>query len=199
MQVCPVGIDIREGLQYQCIACAMCVDACDSIMDKLAYPRGLIRYTTENSLNGIPTHFFRPRTLGYGAVVVFMVSFFIWRLLSIEPIEIGVLHDREHMSSVTAAGQIENRYTLKIANKTADSQQYKITVLPENFQVVGQTTPYVLAGEVTSIRLRILKNVRDDTGEQAEKPNGKISDIEFVVTDENGKVFSHFNRFIELL
>src|SRR5690554_2582007 len=76
VQVCPVGIDIRDGLQYQCIACALCIDACDSIMEKLELPKGLIRYTTENELEGGKTHIMRPRLLGYAVVMLAMLTAF---------------------------------------------------------------------------------------------------------------------------
>lgn len=189
VQVCPVGIDIRDGLQYQCIACALCIDACDSIMARLEYPPGLIRYTTENSLKGLKTHFLRPRTLGYGAAVLLMVLFFAWRLLSIEPVEIAVLHDRDHMSSLTSEGAIENRYTVKIANKTASSQRYQIRVLPEQFRLIGQSSPYVLAGEVVSVRVHVVTN----------DLKNKVTNVQFHVHDEEGNVYRHENRFIGLL
>ncbi|HET8710595.1 MAG TPA: cytochrome c oxidase accessory protein CcoG, partial [Spongiibacteraceae bacterium] len=80
VQVCPTGIDIRDGLQYQCISCALCIDGCNSVMDKMGYPRGLIRYTTENLLEGKKYHWLRPRLLGYGIGVVVMFSLFIYTL-----------------------------------------------------------------------------------------------------------------------
>ena len=69
VQVCPTGIDIRKGLQYECIACAACIDACDEVMDKVGYPRGLIRYDTQHGLEGKPKHVLRPRTIVYATLI----------------------------------------------------------------------------------------------------------------------------------
>ncbi len=74
VQVCPTGIDIRDGLQMECIGCAACIDACDSIMDKMGYARGLISYTSEHELQGGKTHLLRPRLIGYTAVLLVMIG-----------------------------------------------------------------------------------------------------------------------------
>src|SRR5690606_7088165 len=76
VQVCPTGIDIRKGLQYECIACAACIDACDAVMDKMGYPRGLIRYTTQNALEHKPTRILRPRIILYGALLIALITAF---------------------------------------------------------------------------------------------------------------------------
>ena len=79
VQVCPTGIDIRKGLQYECIACAACIDACDDVMDKVGYPRGLIRYDTQHGLEGKPTHVLRPRIIVYGTLLALLIAGFAWR------------------------------------------------------------------------------------------------------------------------
>ena len=76
MQVCPTGIDIRKGLQYECIACAACIDACDEVMDKVGYPRGLIRYATQHALEGKPTRVLRPRVIVYGTLLALLIAGF---------------------------------------------------------------------------------------------------------------------------
>jgi len=87
VQVCPTGIDIRNGLQYECIGCAACIDGCDQIMDKMGYPRGLIRYTTENVVkgkypdSGIIKHILRPRTIIYTALLTVIAAAFVTALL----------------------------------------------------------------------------------------------------------------------
>ena len=73
VQVCPTGIDIRNGLQYECIACGACVDACNEVMDKIGYPRGLVRFTTHNALEGKPSRILRPRVLVYGFLLLALV------------------------------------------------------------------------------------------------------------------------------
>jgi len=93
VQVCPTGIDIRKGLQYECIACAACVDACDSIMDKMQYPRGLIRYTTEHALNHQPTRILRPRVLMYAGLLGALITAFGIALALREPVALDVIRD----------------------------------------------------------------------------------------------------------
>ncbi|MBS1213359.1 MAG: iron-sulfur cluster-binding protein, partial [Proteobacteria bacterium] len=85
VQVCPVGIDIRNGLQYQCISCALCIDACDAIMDSQKWPRGLIRYTSENALDGRKTRLLKPKTIGYGVVLTAAAAILIWSVLTSAP------------------------------------------------------------------------------------------------------------------
>jgi len=117
VQVCPTGIDIRNGLQIDCIACASCIDACDAVMDKMRYPRGLIRYTTENMLAGRPRRIVRPRTVIYAMILAALLGAFTWGVGSRKPLIVDVLHDRNALYRETAAG-IENGYTLKLVNKT---------------------------------------------------------------------------------
>ena len=124
MQVCPTGIDIRDGLQYECIACAACIDACDSIMDKMNYPRGLVRYTTEHALQGEETHILRPRMFVYAALLT------SWLAVS------SRRWSRARRSSSTSfaiamrciancRAMIENIYTLKIINQRNDDAQLR--------------------------------------------------------------------------
>ncbi len=94
MQVCPTGIDIRAGLQYECIACAACIDACDSVMDKMEYPRGLIRYTTENALDHRPSRVLRPRVLMYAGLLSVLIAVFCVSLALRKPVALNVIRDR---------------------------------------------------------------------------------------------------------
>jgi len=117
VQVCPTGIDIRYGLQVGCIACAACIDACDAIMDKMEYPRGLIRYTTENALAGKPGRVLRPRTLIYASVLVLLFGGFVWSVTHRTMLLAEVIRDRNALWRQGPAGSIENSYTLKLVNK----------------------------------------------------------------------------------
>lgn len=128
VQVCPTGIDIRDGLQYECIGCALCIDACDSVMDKMDYPRGLIRYTTENELEGRPSKLLRPRTFGYGAALLLMVVAIAFTLITRVPLSLDVLKDRGSMFNYNNNGRIENSYTLKINNMSEVPQEFRISV-----------------------------------------------------------------------
>ncbi len=119
VQVCPTGIDIRNGLQVGCIACAACIDACDAVMDKMQYPRGLIRYTTENALEGNPSRIFRARTMIYAAVLFVLAGAFIWSIDHRSMLLADMLRDRNALWRIGPAGSIENSYTLKLVNKSA--------------------------------------------------------------------------------
>ncbi len=132
VQVCPTGIDIRNGLQYMCIGCAACIDACDQVMDKIGYPKGLIRYSTQNAIDGvysdkeIPKHVFRPRTLFYIAVVAVITAAFVYTLAMRIPMRADVLRDRLTLSREAANGQIENLYQLRIINMDGKPHRYSI-------------------------------------------------------------------------
>ncbi len=117
VQVCPTGIDIRNGLQHQCIACAACVDVCDSVMDHMGYARGLIRYTTENALAGKPSRVLRPRVVMYSATLVAITLALLAAVLLRVPLKVDIVRDRNNLYRETNAGMIENVYTLKIMNR----------------------------------------------------------------------------------
>lgn len=156
VQVCPTGIDIRNGLQYQCIGCALCVDACNSVMDKMDAPRGLIRYASENSLLGKPSHIIRPRLIGYSIVLVLMTSLLAVQLLSRSMVEFSVIRDRQALYVINSDGLIENRYTLKIANKAQALRHFHVQVDAEWPLTVSETTRIsVPGGELLELPLRL--------------------------------------------
>ena len=128
VQVCPTGIDIRDGLQYECIGCALCIDACDEVMDKMNYPRGLIRYTTENELEGKPSKLLRPRTFGYGFALVLMVVAMGYTIATRVPATLDAERDRGALFKYNGQGRIENSYTLRIGNLTEAPQTFEISV-----------------------------------------------------------------------
>ncbi len=133
VQVCPTGIDIRNGLQYMCIGCAACIDACDQVMEKMDYPKGLIRYSTQNAIDGvysdkeIPKHVFRPRTLFYIAVVSVITLAFFYTLAMRIPMRADVIRDRLTLSREVENGQIENLYQLRIINMENRPHHYRIS------------------------------------------------------------------------
>jgi cytochrome c oxidase accessory protein FixG len=106
VQVCPVGIDIRDGLQYECIACAACVDACDSVMDKMDYPRGLVKYTTESAMEGKKSRILRPRTILYGTALIILLVGLTGALSSRYELRMDVLRDRNGLYRERATGRI---------------------------------------------------------------------------------------------
>ena len=128
VQVCPTGIDIRDGLQISCIHCALCIDACDSIMDKYNWPRGLIRYTSENGLEGKKTHFFKLRTIGYGAATLLATIYLVWSISSAKMLEASAVQIRSPLYVVLSDGGIQNSYEVKINNKTQQPASYRISL-----------------------------------------------------------------------
>ncbi|HSP58673.1 MAG TPA: cytochrome c oxidase accessory protein CcoG [Halomonas sp.] len=128
VQVCPTGIDIRNGLQYECITCAACIDACDSVMDKMGYPRGLIRYTTEKALEGKPSRILRPRLLGYLAALLVMIGVFAWAVADRTPLGMDIERERSQLYQMTRDGQISNVYTLTVRNLDNRDHDYRLSV-----------------------------------------------------------------------
>lgn len=132
VQVCPVGIDIRDGLQYQCINCGLCIDACNSVMDKMHYPRGLIRLSTENALARgwrglqILRRMLRPRVLIYGAVLLALAVGMVTSLHLRVPLKVDVVRDRSTLSRIVAGGQIENIYRVQLGNATEVPQRLRL-------------------------------------------------------------------------
>jgi cytochrome c oxidase accessory protein FixG len=160
VQVCPTGIDIRNGLQYECIACSACIDACDEVMDKMSYPRGLIRYTTENSALGKRERILRPRILVYAAILLAFCGFLVSSLLTRVPLELDVIRDRNALYRETPEGLIENVYTLKILNM--DSQAHRYQLEAEGIDglrlVLDEPQIEVAAGTVQQFIARIQAN-----------------------------------------
>ncbi|MCS0580524.1 cytochrome c oxidase accessory protein CcoG [Massilia pinisoli] len=134
VQVCPTGIDIRNGLQYECIGCAACVDACDSVMDKVDKPQGLIRYATENALAGhwsasqIRARVLRPRTIGYGLVLLLMATGMSTALALRTPLKLDVIRDRGSMGREVDGGRIENVYRLQLMNTGERDHLFRVRV-----------------------------------------------------------------------
>ena len=155
VQVCPTGIDIRDGLQIECIGCAACIDACDDIMDKMNYPKGLISYTTEHNLSGRKTHLLRPRLIGYAVALVAMIGLFAWAVATRPLVELDVLKDRV-LFRENERGYIENVYTLKIMNKAQRDMTYVISADGlDGLIYEGKREVRALAGEVYSFPVEL--------------------------------------------
>ncbi|MEX2523569.1 MAG: cytochrome c oxidase accessory protein CcoG [Gammaproteobacteria bacterium] len=159
VQVCPTGIDIRDGLQYECISCSACIDACNDVMDKMNYPRGLIRYTTQNALEGRKTRLLRPRILVYGIVLLAFMILFAWLIATRIPLDLDVIRDRNQLYRETQ-GLIENVYTLKILNMEETPHEYRVTADGiEGMELTADSNPVtVRAGEVLDVPVRIRVN-----------------------------------------
>ena len=157
VQVCPTGIDIRNGLQYQCIGCAACVDVCDQVMDKMGYPKGLIRYTTENAMQGRPAHILRPRVVVYALLLVTIMSALGWALAHRVPMELDIIRDRNALYRETPQGLVENVYTLKVVNMQDKPERYRLSVsgLPGLKLINRLGIITVPAGEVLPVGVQV--------------------------------------------
>ncbi|PTC02102.1 cytochrome c oxidase accessory protein CcoG [Vibrio mediterranei] len=192
VQVCPTGIDIRDGLQYECINCGACIDACDKTMDRMGYEKGLISYTTEHRLSGKHTKVMRPKLLGYGSVLLVMIALFFVQVSAVDPAGLSVLRDRNQLFRVNSDGLVENTYTLKVINKTQQEQQYTLSVSGlENATWYGRQTISVEPGEVYNLPISL--------GADPEQLSSPVSTIQFILSDSNDFSTEVESRFIKKL
>jgi len=155
VQVCPTGIDIRDGLQIDCISCAACVDACDSVMDKMGYAKGLVSYTTEHNLSGEKTHILRPRLIGYAVALTAMIGLFGYAVSQRPLVKLDVLKDRV-LFRENERGYIENVYTLRVMNKAQKDLVFVIEASGlEGLIYEGRKEVKAKAGEVLSLPVEL--------------------------------------------
>ena len=157
VQVCPTGIDIRDGLQYQCIGCAACIDVCDQVMEKMDYPKGLVRYTTEHAMQGRRTHVLRPRTIMYSLLLGMLAFGLIYAITQRTPLELDIIRDRQSLYRETAQGLVENVYTLKIINMDDSDHRYDLSVSgAEGLELIAPDKDIVVsAGDVLSLPVTV--------------------------------------------
>jgi len=205
VQVCPTGIDIRNGLQYECIGCAACIDGCDQVMDKMGYPRGLIRYTTENALaKGLTTRamwkrVFRPRTLVYASVLFAITAVAAASLAMRNPLKVDILRDRGALAREASPGQIENVYRMQIMNTDEHPRRYTIGAsgLP-GLEVVGVELPVEVDAASTRLFALRLRAPLEPVGGAAPTPGPhKIElTIQAVGKRENGDHWEHDDEVV---
>jgi len=173
VQVCPVGIDIRNGLQYECIACGACIDACDSVMDRMGSPRGLVKYTSAHAAAGKPARVLRPRVLVYAALLLVLVVGTGAAIALRAPLIVDVLRDRS-LGRLVADGAVENTYTLRIINKDRVAHAYALT-LESKVPLALATTPVLRAApeEVLTVPVTV----------RSSGPIHGVTDVTFVVED----------------
>ncbi len=190
VQVCPVGIDIRNGLQYQCISCALCIDACNTIMDSMKWPRGLIGYDSQrHQESGEKTRILKPKTWGYGAILLLAAGALAWNITSTARLNISAHQVRQPLYVVLSDGRIQNSYEIKLNNLT--DRPMRVTVhledLPGAELDMGNFDHVVLDPEQ---RLRLHVRVRMPRNQELEQ-----IPFEFVVTaPENAEVRQHEER-----
>ena len=191
VQVCPTGIDIRDGLQYECIACAACIDACDSVMDRMGYPRGLVRYTTENALEGKAAHILRPRVFVYATLLLVLLAGLVTSMVTRTPIILDVIRDRNALYREVGDDMIENSYTLKVVNQSDTERTFRLGVegVPGIALEGAGDTVTIPGGDVLSLPIRARAHRDNASG---------IMDISFMVTatDDETDVMIEASRFL---
>ena len=157
VQACPTGIDIRNGLQYQCIGCAACIDACDEVMKKVGYDTGLVRYTTERSLEGGKTRVFRPRIILYATILSVIVIALIAGIVNRKPVELDIIRDRNSLYREVAGGLIENIYNLRIINMSPVTQRFHLTASGlDGLKLINPKGDFsVRSGEIYSLNIQL--------------------------------------------
>jgi cytochrome c oxidase accessory protein FixG len=157
VNVCPTGIDIRDGLQYQCIGCAACVDACTDVMATMGYGESLVRYSSENKDIGQQRHWLRPRLVGYASLIVIMMGAFFFAVSHRVPIGFDVARDRNRLYRQDWDGSVENVFTLRIANRESAAREYQISFespLPLDYK--GPESIRIAGGEFKAVPIRLV-------------------------------------------
>ncbi len=194
VQVCPTGVDIREGQQLGCITCGLCIDACDAVMDKVGKPRGLIRYMSFDEMAGKPrkTMFQHTRTWVYVGIILAACTGIVWGLTHLGSLTLNVLHERQPLFVVMSDGSIQNRYEFKVLNKT--SADFKVKVSAEG-GIPGQTligveeNPDTIHGRSTSFTVFVRA--------PADKIRDEVTPITFQIqqTDNPSVVARYDSKF----
>ena len=175
VQVCPTGIDIRNGLQYECIGCAACVDACNSVMDKVDKPRGLIRYATEHAMQKgwtareMTARVLRPRVLVYTGLLALIVLAFSVSLALRTPLKMDVIRDRGAMGREIEDGMIENVYRLQVMNTSEQAHTFRIAVSGID-SIRLETPPEVRIDGATTRAVPVLVRIDHATGKKGSNP-----------------------------
>ena len=189
--VCPMGIDIREGLQMQCIACGLCVDACNNVMEKVGLPKGLIRYDTENKT---PFKLLRPRNFWYAGIIALVGCLMLYGLLTRAALDLTAIHDRNPLFVKLSDGSIRNGYQLTILNKTNEDRAYHLQIKGlEGAEVKVQATHeisadalYVFADSAAHFRVFVIAK---NPPEKRQKIIFMITDIATKATDSHESIF----------
>lgn len=205
--VCPTGIDIRNGLQMECIACGMCIDACNNVMDKIGFPRGLIRYDTENNQECRTAaktqgksfrdtlRIIRPRTIYYTVILSVVGGVMLYSLFTRSPLDVHVIHDRNPLFVKLTDGSIRNNYTIKIMNMTHEGRDYSLQISGidnAKIKIEGPGIPQadhlrVSPDSVAEYRVML----------SASNINSPHTDINFTIKDnETGKIANHSSLFV---
>jgi len=182
VQVCPTGIDIRDGLQCECIACAQCIDACNSVMRKIGKPDGLIRYGSLKSIAGGQTRVLRPRVVLYIVSLALLFGVMAYKLSARTPLYLEVIRDRTALFQKTEGGKVTNLYTIKAMNMdTKDHSYFVKTSGIDAGMIIGANPISVKSGEVYQTSLALVW--------EAGLPEKRVNKFDFLIEDaDNPKV-----------
>jgi cytochrome c oxidase accessory protein FixG len=179
--VCPTGIDIRRGQQEGCITCGLCLDACDAVMDKVERPRGLIRYASLNEIEGKPRVklWRRPRVLVYFSIMSLALGGIGYGLTTLAAVELKVLHERQPLYVMLSDGAVQNKYELKILNKTERDLRVALSVSgPDGLQLIGADAPFVVPHGRVEAYTVFLRVPNDKLRQERSEVTFHVEDIE---------------------
>lgn len=187
---CPTGIDIRNGLQLECIGCTQCIDACDDVMDKIGKPRGLIRFTTTAILEGKSNRFVRPRLFVYAGILLVLITALTYKLETRDDTTVNLLRAQEQPYVLLPDGRISNHLKLKVSNRSAEARNYTLTLTDKvEASVVIPLSPLpVVAGDIGQTDVIVMLSPKD-------VPAGNRS-LTFTLTDDRGQVHEVKANFV---
>lgn len=168
VEVCPVGIDIRNGLQYECINCGACADACDQTMSQFNYAKGLVSYTSENALLGKKAKLLRSKIIGYGVLSILAMAFMVYTIQVRVPIEFSVLRDRAALYQLDFEDNVTNSYLLKITNKSQIDRHFNVNVLDNKVSLSADKDILIKAGEIANVPVHLTMAADDIKGRVSE-------------------------------
>lgn len=181
VQVCPTGVDIREGMQAGCIHCGLCIDACDNIMERYGWDKGLIRYSSEQEDKGDQVSFFTFKNIGYAVTLLLTTVALIYSIATKPPIETSVHQIRNPLFVQLSDGRIQNSYEIKLRNQTDQRQAWQLSV-------EGLTNAELSVGQLSSIEVAPLQSltVFAQVKRQAQDDPNEITTFSFVATPTHG-------------
>jgi cytochrome c oxidase accessory protein FixG len=186
---CPTGVDIRAGLQMECIHCTQCIDACDEVMDRIGRPRGLIRYTSQEELASGRRRLVRPRLLVYAAILLAMVGTFTVSLLGKESADVTVLRGLGSPFTVLPSGEISNQIRLKVANRDKAARSFTFRIEEPDLTLVAPENPLLVDGGDSASTVAFV------TADRASFANGERP-VTLVVDDGAGFTYRHVVRLL---
>ena len=189
VQVCPAGIDIRDGLQYECINCARCIDACNSIMQRMSYPKNLISYTTLNTLEGKPMSWLRLKPIGYAVALIVMTGSITSAFLMRSTFDLNVMRDRGQLFHELPNDFIQNTYQIKLLNKSRDSISVDLSIAGlKNYQIKPENLFFIPPDSIQEVAVDIIVNSTDLPKD--------INEISILASSQGKIIAEHPSRYI---